>query len=199
MSTQAATIWVGLEDIALPAGDQDYNDMILSFSGVGLAVLGQGAWQPMPAPNLDGSSFWDNASWDGPNRAVGYHIEPEAWYWGIGSLPDRIFEFSALGAVSATLLSEESAWQAQNALYWQDSSGTHLLFSGNDGPGVQGSFQPNGAFGLRWETPDGTFSSAGQGEQFAVFRAAHSPEPEALPLVGIGLLLIGRWRRRGCA
>jgi hypothetical protein len=194
---EVGTLRVGLEDIGLPAGDRDYNDAIIALSGAGLDVVGQGAWQPMTAPNRDGSRFWDNTSWDGADHAVGYHIEPGSGYWGVGPLADRDFMLSAAGTVSVTLVSEDSAWQDQNALYWVDAQGSHLLFSGSSQTGWQGTFQPAGPFSLLWVTPGGRFSSLGQGDQFALFRNSHNPEPGALALVAGGLLLIARRRRCG--
>ncbi len=210
----ATTLWVGTEDLRLPGGDKDYNDMIFSMFGPNLTVNGSGAWQPMQTPNQDGTPYFDNLSADGSGYNIGYFMTgtgafagnpnspalsvSQLLYWGVGTNPDGSFQFFSTGGVSSTILAEVAGYSGSNALYWfpaSNPSSLNLIFSGPNGAGTVASFNPGGVdFGLLLQSPDGNFKTTGNGEQFAVF--SQVPEPMTFALIGTGLVGLGLIRRR---
>ncbi len=214
-TASATTLWVGAEDLRLPGGDKDYNDMIFSMLGPNLTVKGSGAWQPMSSPNQDGTPFWDNPSYDGTGGwNVGYFMTgtgnfagnpnspalsvSQLLYWGVGTSPDPSFLLFSTGGVQSTILAEVAAYSGSNALYWfsaTDPSSLNLIFSGLSGAGTTTSFNPGGAdFGLRLLSPGGDYRTTTDGNQFAVF--SQVPEPASLAMLGAGLLALGLLKRR---
>lgn len=78
---QAGTILVGFEDTV--GGDYDYNDLVLSLTGLNLSLnTATGAWFAKPATlngagspiGQTGTPYWNNASSDGLNDNVGFCI-----------------------------------------------------------------------------------------------------------------------------
>jgi len=213
----STTLWVGVEDLRLPGGDKDRQDMIIRISGPSLSIIGSGAWQPMQTPNQDGTPFWDNTSADGSGGwNVGYFVTgtgnftgnpnspalpvSQLQYWGVGTNPDPNFRFFSTGGVTTEILTEVSAYSGSNALYWfpaSSPSSLNLIFSGSAGVGTLVSFNTGGVdFGLRLLSPDGDYRTTGGGAQFAVF--SQVPEPTSISLVLLGgfLFIIGGIRHR---
>jgi hypothetical protein len=210
----ASLLWIGVEDLRLPGGDKDYNDMVFSIMGPGLKVKGSGAWQPMSAPNQDGIPYWDNSSWDGTGGwNIGYFMTgtgkftgnpnspaiplSQLRYWGIGTNYDPSFLLFSTGGIQSTILVEVAAYSSINALYWFPASNPsllHLIFPGWSGAGATAMFNPGGAdFGLLLLSPVGSYRTTVDGGQFSVF--SQVPEPLSLGLTGLGLLGIGLLKR----
>lgn len=214
-TASATTILVGAEDLRLPGGDRDYNDLMFRMSSLNLAIHGSGTWQQMVAPNEDGTPYWDNRSYDGPGGwNVGFNVTgtgnfvgnpysprwsvAETRYWGVGTNPDPNFLFFSTGGVESEILAEVSAYSANTNLSWFsviNPSSLHLILSGSDGPGRMVSFNPGGVdFGLMASSPGGDFRTDRNGEQFAMF--TQTPEPGTLVLTGLGFALVGLSRLR---
>ena len=212
---QATTFWVGAEDLSLQNGDKDYNDLVFNMSGLGLMVRGAGVWMPMVTPNDDGTPYWDNTSWDGGTVGwnIGYFVTAtgnfagnpnspalsvaQLQYWGLGAGYDTNVSFFSTGGIGSTILAEVAGYSGSNALYWfpvNNPSAQALIFSGSNGVGTSVSFNPGGDFGLLLVSPGGTYSSVGNGGNFAVF--GEVPEVTTLLLLGSGLAALGLFRRR---
>lgn len=208
------TFWVGMEDQQLPGGDKDYQDMVIKLQGLGLAISGSGSWQKMVLPNQDGTPFWDGVSSDGANMNIanfmlgtgGFTGNPnspdlklsQTQYWGMGTGASNSFEFSGVSD-SAKMLIEVAGWADNNSLYWDNSGGKHLLFSGPAGAGATISFSPGaGPWWLELDSPGGVFTTYASGKQFAVFEQTGIPEPATFILLGAGLVFLG-YRRRSRA
>lgn len=221
----ASTIYVGMEDIGLPGGDKDYNDLFIALSSGNLSVvaIGAGAWQAMVTPNEDGTPFWDNPSWDGPQMNAGYFVTgtggfagnplspaipvSRLQYWGIGTAVDNSFLLFSTGSTSAQVLLEVSAWSASDQLYWFNAitpATMNLLVPGSATPGATVSFNPSGDFGLKFVSESIAASTCCQGWQYGMFRETPEeqvPEPTTAILLGVGFLAIGaiyRRRQRKC-
>lgn len=215
----AGTIWVGIEDIALPGGDKDYNDSVFSLTGASLSVIGTGSWQQMVTPDMNGSPYWDKGSTDGAGgRNIGYFMTGtgvygsnpyspdipvnQLQYWGVGTSADNSFMLFGTGSTSSQLLLEVAAWSGQNDVYWfnQSTPSTlNLLIAGSATPGAVAAFAPSGSFGLLLNSPGGSFRTTSQGEQYALFRQTPIPEPSTYATIGgalIGLFLIGAKLRK---
>jgi len=137
-------------------------------------------------PN-NGYPYWDNFSYDGPNKNIGYLLSgtfgagtPD--YWGNSNgTADLNFGFNTTGQSYAALKIELAAWAPFNSFGWYSASGTTItryqLLSGAAGAGAAIYFAPTcNSYGFYFETPDGIFytdsylNSADYGIQhFAVF------------------------------
>ena len=213
----ASTIYIGMEDIALPSGDKDYNDAVLRLSGDGLSMVqvhGNGGWQQMVTPNEDGTPFWDNVSWDGAGMNVGYYMTgtgafaggglgipvSQLEYWGIGTAADPSFLFSSTGSTTAQVLLEVSALKNSQVYWFNAATPTvmNLLVPGSAGPGFTASFSPSGNFGLEVVSSLVRATTNCEGEQFFLGRQTPSgvPEPATCGMLGTGFIVLGAFHRR---
>ncbi|MBI3888280.1 PEP-CTERM sorting domain-containing protein [Candidatus Nomurabacteria bacterium] len=208
---RASVIYVGIEDTALPGGDKDYQDIILTISGATLA--GNYGWKPMVAPNYDGVPYFDGASYDGPHMGFmdfalgtgGFAGNPTSphltlattKFWGstTGSY-DASTHFTSNGAVDENVLIEVSAWSGQNTLGWANTASLWLVNSLSADAGGSVSFRPGSDFVLVFSSPGGNMNQKCDGEQFAFLESDSAPEPASMALIGGGLLGLGFWRRR---
>lgn len=219
VSANAGTLIVGAEDIGLPSGDKDYNDLVLSLKGnVTLVdIANNGGWQQMVTPDQNGKPFWDNLSGDGNQMNIGYFLTSlgayastglgyqvtQLEYWGTnGGAADNGYYFQSSGSVAAEVVLEISAWNNSNTLFWIDPDnpldGLHTLITGAMTTGAKISFSPggDGDFALVLLSPSGAYSTLGNGNQFAVFSTSSVPEPASFGLIGLGLAGIGFVFRR---
>ena len=219
-ATPINTIWIGGEDIALPGGDKDYNDVVFRLTGSGLSIVqvnGNGAWQQMVTPNQDETPFWDNLSWDGSGRNIGYFMTgtggftgnaaspnipvSQLEYWGVGTSADPSFLLFGTGTISGLVNLEVSAWAASNQAYWFNPStpaDTHLLIPDSATAGYTFSFDPGGNFGIKLVSPSISATTNCSGYQFAEFQQIPSgvPEPATYGMLGTALIALGAFHRR---
>ena len=213
--TFASTYYGGLEDYtsnkAMKA-DNDYNDMVFSLSGNITLQTTDGKWYTNPTVNNDGKPFWDNLSYDGTKKNIGYciygggdcgkAIAPGASYLASSSSPNvaanDVF-FSHTGSVTDNIL--VSITSGSDTLYWFDGTNSGLHQIGNK-VGQSYSFNPNGDFGLAaYNSSTGyTYfsvnSDCSDPSHFAFFQASPVPEPSTMGAMGAGLMLVGMLYRR---
>lgn len=214
-TASGSTLIVGMEDIALPGGDKDYEDLVMTLTSGNLLVVGSGAWQKMVVPNEDGTPFWDNVSYDGAQKNIGYYVTgtggfaggglgipvSQLQYRGIGTAADNSFLFFSTGSTSATVNVEISDLAASNQVYWFNANTpmmSYLLIPASAAAGYSTNFTPNGNFGLKIVNQNIAASTCCQGQQFALFQQVQSqvPEPATYAMLGAGLLALGAIRRR---
>jgi hypothetical protein len=213
----AATYFGGFED-TVRHGDYDYNDVVFSLSGTGLALhTTDGAWYTQPSLATSGTPFWNNASSDGSRYNVGYCIygggncnhgvalDPGASYVakaGNASASANNVYFTTTGTVAADV--ELEITNDTDVLGWynlSDANNIHWL----NGFGQTGLFHftPQGNFGIAANNGifalGQTFYSSqvlnNTTSQFAFF-GSPAPEPGAMGLVGAGLVAAGFFFRK---
>lgn len=150
----------GFEDTQHALGDNDYNDIVFSISGVTLNSAA--TWFPKPTLNNSGNPFWNNTSADpsGSTHNIGYCIygggacgagyDTTALYLATssgGSAND--VTFSAAGSVGFSVLITITADT--------DVIGWALTAS----PGTVHYLNPGGATGAFAFTPSGNFELVG--------------------------------------
>ena len=215
----AKTYYGGFEDAI--SGDYDYNDIVFTVSGNGLALnTTDGHWYNKPALGVNGTPFWNNASYDGGNRNVGFCIygggdcgagfSAGAQYLAsnnltkTGSASDVTFSLGAKQSVTVNLAMEITSYKDSFGYYnLSDPSKIYWLST----PGQTGifSFAPTGTFGIVAENGvnqvfhsqsnlDGLKDSV---SHLAFFGdAAVAPEPSALGLMASGFIVVGALFRR---
>lgn len=214
----ASTYYGGFEDLKnnKPSStDNDYNDLVFSLSGNGLMLkTTDGAWYSAPTINNNGDPFWDQTSWDGSKKNVGYciygggdcgtGIAPGARFLAnktsTGKTADNVY-FSVAGNVNATVSLSISS--ASDTLYWYKVGNTNVLYKITTGVGSF-TFNPNGDFGLAGYnnlTNSFYYSQIRNGEDpshFAFFEPV--PEPGTMGAMAGGLIVLGAiYRRRRVA
>jgi len=159
-STRAdSTYYVGFEDLV--NGDYDYNDLVLSLSGSGLALHSSGSWFGEPALGTSGDPFWNHSSGDGAAYNVGYCIygggncnggtglEPDAQYLASAAGgPVNDVTFTVTGTVGSPVFLHIAGFH--DLIGWYpigDPSDITWINSNSTQTGVF-SFTPAGAFGL---------------------------------------------------
>jgi len=201
---------VGFEDLV--GGDYDYNDLVFSLSGDGIALqTGTGVWSSEPALGTSGTPFWNQSSGDGPEMNVGYCIygggncgsglAPDDQYLataGGGAVNDVYFTVNGSSGVSSPVylhiagLADVLGWYSIS-----DPSVIHWINSTSAQTGTF-SFDPTGAFGLVGSAGGNTYYSQTSvggtqdpfGSHFAFFGAdpPSVPEPGSVILFGSALL-----------
>src|SRR5438128_1528538 len=69
----AGTYYGGFEDVK--GGDYDYNDIVFTLSGNGLTLnTSDGHWYNKPTLGTSGIPFWNNTSYDGGNKNIGFCV-----------------------------------------------------------------------------------------------------------------------------
>jgi hypothetical protein len=132
-------------------------------------------WQSWSATNLDndGKPYWDNKSWDGTTKNVGYCMAgtgtcgmssaPGALpFWGMsynsgsdtGGAADPAFTFLSAGASTGALKIEIAGNASHNVFGWYDTtlpasgSNLHIIFAGSDTAGATATFTPSSSYGF---------------------------------------------------
>ena len=215
----ANTYYGGFEDLV--GGDYDYNDIVFTLSGTGMTLnTSDGHWYNKPTLGTSGTPFWNNTSWDGANKNIGFCVygggncgtglSATAQYLAdsntshTGSANDVTFSAGPNGKVAANISMEITAGKDLLGYYnASDPSKIYWLSA----PGQTGTFQfaPTGAFGIVAENGNNqifysqsNFDCAKDGvSHFAFFGdTAAAPEPGAMGLMAGGLITIGAWFRR---
>lgn len=215
----ASTYYGGFEDYATNksmASDFDYNDIVFSLSSSSLSLKSSdGMWYSSPSVNQDGTPFWDNNSYDGSKKNVGYCIygggncgaalAPGAQFLANGNTPGKAANtvyFSTADSVATTVFL--SITSANDTLYWY-KIGNNTLHQINNGLGSF-SFNPGGDFGLAgYNAATGRIfytqinsDDPNEPSHFAFFQP--TPEPGTMGAMAGGLILLGTiYRRRKAA
>jgi hypothetical protein len=159
--------------------------VMFSTSALADTITGSGTFQSWTA-NDDGSPFWDNGSWDGEKKNVGYYLSNTGAFTGGGG-PGAIefygqgtnaasFSFNKTGASDLAALKIEIAGNAGvNQFGWYDlahPSTLNVIFNGPATGGASATFIPSAHYGFYFTTKDdGTFRTDGTGSnQFALFQ-----------------------------
>jgi hypothetical protein len=143
---------------------------ILFVSPAALAdsVVGSGTWQTGWTASNNGSTFFNNASWDGNTMNVGFCVAGGGSCNFSGqsgvSLPvfagnnfsaPGSFYINSTGGSSASLMLEVAGLANSNQFGWfligtdpTDAANRHAIFLGPQGPGSTSNFNPNGAYGF---------------------------------------------------
>lgn len=163
-----------------------------------------GAWQSSSwTANEDGTPFWDNTSWDGGQKNIGYYITGTGAfttqylpysgpgsplpYFGVGAAadPDFYFEKNSTQGVAAIKL-EIAGHAGYNQFGYYDYNGgnreDHLIFDGSANTSTPlYTFVPQstnyGFYFVGKSDPNNvidTWYTEGQGDHFAVFSATNS-------------------------
>lgn len=209
--TWASTYYGGFEDTVgsrYVSSDYDYNDLVFSITGQNLTLISGGTWYSKPTLGSSDTPFWNNNSYDGSKRNVGYCIygggncgaglDPSALYLASRnkqSVGDVYFSVngSLTGQIDIKYAND------QNLLGWYSVSDPyHSIHWLTGSVGSIFSFTPNGDFGLIASNDNGSkwgqnfYSQDCYGTQdpqshFAFF-AAQAPEPGQIGLLAVGLL-----------
>ena len=167
--------------------------IVLSFAAWSSAdtILGSGSWQSwgIGDVNENGSPFWDNGSWDGGQKNIGYYLTNSGSFisgtagpgaipfWGVGYNPDNSFYFTKGGSSQAALKLEIAGNSGSNEFGWYNTTDTAYLypiFVGGDSAPASIIFTPSASYGFYIKGPGGTWLSQGGGEQFAIFQQGPS-------------------------
>lgn len=214
-----STYYGGFEDSI--NGDYDYNDIVFSLSGNGLKLNSSATFFAQPVVNNNGRPFWDNMSFDGTTKNVGYCIygggtcnsgvalDPGAQFLATsandreGSAND--VTFSVGGSVSADIFLKIASYSNTLGYYLlSDSSHAFHALTATSTANVY-TFSPSGNFGLIGMVNGSSkfYSQTQYGvcddvSHFAFFNspAAAAPEPGMLGLMGAGLVTVGAFFRR---
>jgi hypothetical protein len=210
----ATTYYGGFEDRVGHDSDYDYNDVVFSLSGDGLALkTSVGHWFTEPTLGTSGTPFWNNGSLDGSMLNVGYCIygggncgvglEPSALYLATqagNSVNDVYFSIGRDEDVNTAIDLKISSDNEKIGYYLLSNPGNITWFAG--GPGSDYTFDPHGhAFGIAGKdmttgnifySNSNLFADPGN-NHFAWFDA---PEPGVTGLMASGLIGLGLFFRR---
>jgi hypothetical protein len=215
----ATTYYGGFEDLAV-ISDYDYNDIVFTLSGNGLTLnTSDGHWYNKPTLGTSGTPFWNNSSWDGTAKNIGYCVygggncgaglSSTAQYLAdntrhTGSANDVTFSVDPKQKVTADIDMEITAGSDMLG-YYNVSNADNIHWLNTHGQTGDFKFTPTGNFGLVAENSLGQkfYSQTNYDclqddvSHFAFFGDnAAAPEPGAVGLMGGGLLVTGALFRR---
>jgi hypothetical protein len=209
----------GIEDHAGTTaieGHGDYNDLVFDMAGNISVISPQAGFNALTLNlvNESGTIFWDQHSYDGVDYNFGYCATgwgnctvqgpppgPLDYLAGQGGVAPLSELFQASGAVTMSLLSENTSNVAGNTLGWYDPANPtvlHQILAGPDGPGASAVFTPSQIFALYSSNGKGQFYSSvasdNQDESltqqhFALLQTPPIPEPGTGRLAGFVLVI----------
>jgi hypothetical protein len=146
----------------------------------------------------NGSTFFNNTSWDGNNKNIGYCLAGGGNCAWPGTPPGALAVYTQSGngnhnasniywgpngASTATLELEIAGYAGSNVFGWYDiakdpaiAANRNVIFTGPNGPGTNSGFDPSGVNYAFFLLANGTtlYTSYGENEQhFAVFDAGN--------------------------
>ena len=211
--TFASTYYGGFEDLSRSnhsTSDYDYNDVIFSLSGSSLQLkTSDGAWYSNPTIDMNGKPFWDNTSWDGGKKNVGYciygggdcgkAIAPGSQFLASKTSPNASAQdvYFTMGPGNVTASVRLNITSATDTLYWYTIGDQYHLHTIGTGVGTF-AFDPSNSFGLAGynnQTRQYFFSSdCNDPSNFAFFQP--TPEPGTMGAMAGGLIVLGTLFRR---
>ena len=142
--------------------------LLLSSAALADSVVGSGTFQSGWSPSNNGSTFFNNASWDGNNMNIGFCMaggsscnfsgQPGAAlpvFAGPSFSAPGAFYISPSGAGGAALMLEVAGLANSNQFGWflvgsdpTNAANRHVIFTGPQGAGAVSNFNPSGAYGF---------------------------------------------------
>ncbi|MBS1852362.1 MAG: DUF4114 domain-containing protein [Acidobacteria bacterium] len=173
--------------------------LLLSSNALADTVVGDGSFQSGWSASNNGSTFFNNASWDGSNLNIGFCVagggncnysgQPGTTlpvFAGTNFSAPGSFYISPSGMANASLLLEVAGMANQNEFGWfligsdpTNAANRHVIFSGPQGAGSASNFAPSGDYGFYMLAGGSTLYTSslfgGATEQhFAVFQDGNS-------------------------
>jgi len=142
--------------------------LLLSSAAVADSVVGTGSFQSGWAPSTNGSTYFNNASWDGNGMNIGFCVagggacnftgQPNAAlpvYAGLNFGSPGAFSLKPSGTDNASLMLEVAGLANVNQFGWyligsdpNNPANRNPLFLGPQGAGATASFAPGGTYGF---------------------------------------------------
>jgi opacity protein-like surface antigen len=168
-----------------------FADTIVGSSGAGFQTY------PVANVNENGTPYWDNTSFDGSNKNVGFQLVglgvSPLDYWGYSNgSADTNISFSQNGLNDGATLQIEVAGNANiNEFGWYQVGSPSILnpiFTGPDSPILSTTFDPSSSYGFYLksgdviyytQSADNTLAGQQSTQHFAVFTTDQTPGSEA--------------------
>lgn len=172
--------------------------LLLSAAAMADTVGGSGSFQSGWTASNNGSTYFNNASWDGTNMNIGFCIAgggncnftgqpgtPLPVFAGPSLTAPGSFYLTPTGGSTSALTLEVAGWANSNQFGWfligtdpSNPANRHPLFLGPDSAGATSSFNPSGNYGF-YVLAGGTtlYTSTlygGTDQHFAVFQQGGS-------------------------
>lgn len=142
--------------------------LLLSAAALADTVVGDGTFQSGWAPSTNGSTYFNNASWDGNGMNIGFCIAGGSTcnftgqpgtalpvFAGSNFSAPGAFYISPSGAGNASLTLEVAGNSGSNQFGWYligtdptNAANRNILFTGPQGSGTVTNFNPSAAYGF---------------------------------------------------